>query len=164
MVVFTRNSASEIQLLFWIHFTALLVHQFEEYTYPGGFKHFYNEFIRNKSPITKYPLNDNGVLLVNIGIGWTSYVLSAILWNRFIWFGIGLLGVTFLNGTMHTIMYFAKRKYNPGLISGIFILIPFVILSLYIVREHLIIENLILGFITFVIGAAFIPFSIKLTN
>ncbi|MEN8123274.1 MAG: HXXEE domain-containing protein [Bacteroidota bacterium] len=163
-VLFSNPKLNEIESLFWIHFAIFLLHQFEEFVYPGKFKEFYNENILNRNRITRFPLNDNGIILVNVIFGWTAYLLSAILGENFIWLTIGLLGVTILNGIMHTIMFIIKRKYNPGFISGLLLFIPFGIFLLLKIMENITSENLIYGMIFFVIGTISVPLSILITN
>ena len=152
------------QSLFWIHLAVLLLHQFEEYSIPGGFKQFYNSNIWNKNPITRFELNDKGILIVNVVLAWIAYFLAALYGDKLISLTIGLLGVTILNGIMHTLMFCILRKYNPGLITGLFVFIPFGILFLTKIQENIELENWITGIIIFVIGTALIPVSIKLTN
>lgn len=163
-VIFSNPKLNGIESLFWIHFAIFLLHQFEEFVYPGKFKEFYNETILNKNRITRFPLNDNGIILVNVVFGWTAYLLSAVLGENFIWLTIGLLGVTILNGIMHTIMFIIKRKYNPGFISGLLFFIPFGTFLLLKIMRNITLENLIYGMIVFIIGTISIPLSIKITN
>ncbi len=163
-VLLLNSSFSEIESLLWVHFATLLLHQFEEYVYPGKFKEFYNENILDKNKITRFPLNDKGIILVNVILGWTAYLLSAILGENFIWLAIGLLGVTILNGIMHTIMFIVKRKYNPGFITGLFLFIPFGTFLILKSIENITPESIIYGMIVFVVGTALIPISILITN
>ena len=163
-ILLFHSSFTEIKSLLWVHFAILLFHQFEEYVYPGKFKEFYNENILGTNRITRFPLNDKGVILVNVILGWTAYLLSAILGKDFIWLAIGLLGVTILNGIMHTILFIVKRKYNPGFVSGLFLFIPFGLFLIAKSIESITPENIIYGMIVFVAGIAVIPLSILITN
>ena len=163
-ILLLNLSFTEIKSLLWVHFVFLLFHQFEEYVYPGKFKEFYNENILATNKITSFPLNDKGIILVNVILGWTAYFLSAILGENFIWFAIGLLGVTILNGIMHTIMFIVKRKYNPGFITGFFLFIPFGLFLILKLIESETLENIIYGMIVFVVGIVLIPISILITN
>jgi hypothetical protein len=164
IVLLTNNGVVDIQSLLWIHLAILLLHQFEEYSFPGKFKDFYNANILNKNRITKFPLNDNGILMVNLVLGWTFYLIAAIFGEKTIWLTIGLLGVTTFNGLMHTIMFFKLKKYNPGFITGLFIFIPFGLYLFPSLKGFVEVKDWILGVIIFVIGTALIPISIRLTN
>ncbi len=158
------NGMDSFQSLVWLHFALLLFHQFEEYSFPGKFKDFYNTNILNKNPITRHPLNEKGILVVNVILAWTMYLGAAICGERLIWLTVGLLGITILNGVLHTLLYFVLWKYNPGLLTGFFMFIPFGLYFINNIKESIKIENLILGSMVFVIGTALIPISIQLTN
>jgi len=136
------------------------VHQFEEYVYPGGFREFFNRTIRIKNATTNSPLNEGGIILVNVVFGWTAYLISAISGIHNLWLALGLLGVTVTNGILHTTMALIKRKYVPGMISGLFLFIPF---GVYVILRILKVtagENVIPAIIVFVTGTVIIPVSI----
>lgn len=166
IILFDESSFLDFQSLLWLHFAFLLLHQFEEYSFPGKFKEFYNTNIWNKNPITKFRLNNKGILLVNVILAWTFYLIAAIMGGKTIFLTIGLVGISILNGLMHTIMFFKLRKYNPGLITGLLLFIPFGIFLLSKINQLEMAEqkSWIIGFAVFIIGTALIPLSIMLTN
>ena len=88
-VLFSEHKLSDFNSLIWIHFALLLIHQFEEYVFPGGFKDFFNKNIWNKNKILRYPLNNKGIILVNVLIAWTAYGMSAFFAEKWIWLAIG---------------------------------------------------------------------------
>lgn len=153
-----------VETLIWIHLAILLLHQFEEYSFPGKFKDFYNANIFNKNPITRFPLNERGVLIVNIVLAWTMYMIASIVGIKMIYLTFGLIGITILNGIMHTVMFVKLKKYNPGLITGVFGFIPFGIYFFSRLEEYITKGNLFLGFMIFIIGTILIPISIYLTG
>lgn len=164
VLLFTGLNVTDIKSLLWIHFVLLLLHQFEEYSYPGGFENFYNQHIWNKNPIMKFPLNQYGVLLVNLILGWTAYLISAIVNVQLVWLAVGLLLITILNGLMHTLMFVVKRRYIPGFFTGLFLFVPF---GLYVILKLggiLTMGQWGLGILTFILGSASIPLSIFLTH
>ena len=163
-VTLSNDPITSVDSLLWLHFVTLLIHQFEEYVYPGGFKTFFQENIYNKNPIIRFPLNDRGIILVNVVLGWTAYLVSAIYGMEKLWLAIGLLGVTILNGFMHTLMFVLKRKYNPGFYSGLFLMIPFGIFVLFKIQASISISQGKHGLIIFLIAVALIPISIFVTN
>ena len=158
------DKLQNIQKLACINLVTLLLHQFEEYSYPGKFKFFYNTHILNKNPITKFPLTDNGILVVNIFLAWTMYSIAVFLGTSSLWLNIGLIGVTILNGIMHSIMFLKLKRYNPGLITGSVILIPFGLYFLYYIKDFATFLDIFFGVIIFVIGTVLIPLSIFLTS
>ena len=153
-----------IETLIWIHLVTLLLHQFEEYSFPGKFKDFYNSNILNKNPITRFPLNEKGILIVNIVLAWTLYIIASIVGTKVIYLTFGLIGITILNGIMHTIMFVKLKKYNPGLITGALVFIPFGLYFLTRLEEYVTNKNLILGLMIFVVGTILIPLSIYITS
>jgi len=154
---------SSVEALVWIHFVLLLIHQYEEYVYPGGFKEYFNQNIVNNIPIMRTPLNDRGIFIVNVVLAWTAYFLSALRGLHFPALIFGLLGVTIMNGLLHTIVFIIKREYNPGLFSGMFLFIPFGIYFL-IKMISMAPGSLLPGVLIFVVGASLIPITIWVTG
>jgi hypothetical protein len=163
-VFYAGSKFKEMNTLLWLHFAMLLMHQFEEYVYPGGFKEFFQGNIYNKNWILRFPLNDQGIVLVNVVLGWTAYLVSAVKGEKMIWLAIGLLGVTVLNGLMHTLMFVIRRKYNPGFITGIIFFIPFGTYLLLQLVPEVSTYDLVSGILVFVFGTLLIPLSIYITN
>jgi len=163
-VLLSGMKFSDINTMLWFHFSLLLLHQFEEYIFPGGFREFFNKTIRIKNTTTKSPLNAGGILLVNVVFGWTAYLISAISGIQNPWLALGLLGVTVTNGLLHTTMALIKRKYVPGLISGLFLFIPFGVYVILRILKVNPVENIIPAIIVFVAGTVIIPVSIFITN
>jgi hypothetical protein len=85
---------THIESLLWIHVAVLQLHQFEEYVYPGTFKTFYNEHIFGKNSITRFPLNDNGIIIVNVVLAWPAHISSALFGEKQLWLAMGLLCIT----------------------------------------------------------------------
>lgn len=150
--------------LLWLHFVTLLIHQFEEYVYPGGFKEFFQENIYSKKGIIRSPLNNKGIIFINIGLGWSAYVISAVHGENSLWLAVGLIGVTLLNGFLHTLLFVIKRKYNPGFVSGLFLCIPFGVYLLSKLMDKLSHSYLISGFKIFALAVVLVPISIFVTN
>jgi hypothetical protein len=163
VILFTGLKVTDIKFLLWIHFVLLLLHQVEEYSYPGGFENFYNQHIWNKNPIMKFPLNQYGILLVNVVLGWTAYLVSAFFNLQLLWLAVGLLLISILNGLAHTIMFVMKRRYNPGFFTGLFLFVPFGLYVLLKLSGMLTMGQWGLGILTFIVGTASIPLSIFLT-
>jgi hypothetical protein len=163
ILVFVEKHLS-VKTLCYIHFSTLLLHQFEEYVFPGNFKGFYNTHIYKKTKITSFFLNDSGVLMVNIVLGWIMYILAIFLSEKALWFSMGLAGISILNGIMHTAMFIRLKAYNPGLITSLLVLIPFGLFFLDILFDAVGSTEIILGFAVFVFGALLIPTCIYLSK
>jgi hypothetical protein len=163
ILVFVEKHLS-VKTLCYIHFSTLLLHQFEEYVFPGNFKGFYNTHIYKKTKITSFLLNDTGVLRVNVVLGWTMYILAIFLSEKAIWFSMGLAGISMLNGIMHTAMFVRLKSYNPGLVTSLLVLIPFSLFFLDKLFDTVGGTEIMLGFAVFVIGALLIPTCIYLSK
>lgn len=163
-ILLNGRQVFSIQSLTWLHLAILLLHQFEEYSIPGKFKKFYNTNIWNKNPITRFELNHKGILIVNVILAWTAYLIAAIYGEKLIWLTIGLSGLTILNGIMHTFMFIKLKKYNPGLITGLLIFIPFGTFLLTRIAGNIEQKYWMMGLIVFIIGTVSIPLTIRLTN
>lgn len=153
-----------LELLLWLHVALLLLHQCEEYVYPGGFQEFYNTNVWGKSPLTSQPLTGNGVLFVNVVLGWTAYTVAALVGAKVLWFAVGLFFVTLLNGVMHTVMAVLLRQYNPGFFTGLFAFLPFGVFALGYVRESLVFHEWLLAGGVGLLSAAAIPTAIRITS
>lgn len=164
LLPFTDLKWPETEYLLWIQFSFLLFHQFEEYIYPGGFKDFFNFNILNKNRITRFPLNNISVLLVNVALGWTAYPLCAYLNINFIWFALGLVLIMIFNGVLHSVVALFTKKYNPGLISGLFLLIPFGIFIILKLNNSLTFSDWLSGITVFISGALSIILIIFLSD
>lgn len=161
-VLIYNDSLMLIQSIALINLSFLMLHQFEEYVYPGGFKNFFNTYIGGKSSIIKFPITDTGIIAVNILIGWELYLLG-ILFSYSIFTAVLLL-TSLINGIVHTGALLRFKKYNPGFITGLFLFIPFSVYSiLQLSRDSLINPVDLLIIIPFALaGTALIPFTLYL--
>lgn len=65
------NDISILRRLMLMSFMALLVHQFEEYVWPGGFPSIMNiAWQPDQGQPDRCPLNRNGALFVNVGVAY----------------------------------------------------------------------------------------------
>lgn len=156
-----KDSLSELESLLGLHFIILVLHQFEEYKLPGGFKTFFNSNILNKTRILRIPLSDLSILMVNVVIAWWAYVYSAYH-SELYGFALGLAGITVINGLLHIIVAIVQRKYNPGLVTSLFLFIPFGGYLISKLLPYLSSTDWATGISIFLIGTAAIPLGIAL--
>lgn len=121
------NDLSVLRRLMWLSFMALLVHQFEEYGWPGGFPAVTNIAwmpAQGGKP-DRYKLNRQGALFANVFFGYTFYIL-AILFPNVIWLGLATVLFGMAQVVVHGIMINRKLRsiYNPGLFSVVFLFWP----------------------------------------
>lgn len=132
---FMDNNPDLIQLLYWLHLPLLMIHEFEEYVFPGGFKKFFNEqTVFALDPHQKdIPLNEAMIFWINIGI-WVLIIVGALIVDIAPWFGlIFIIFNGIFNGFGHIVLFQLKEKgYNPGLLSTIILLVPF---TYFVIQE-----------------------------
>lgn len=120
------DDISLLRKLMIMSYMAVLFHQFEEYGWPGGFPAVYNVVFRpvGNRP-DRCPLNRQSVVVTNVFVAWTHYVLP-IVFPDVIWLGFGPLLFGVLQFGFHGIIVNKKMRsvYNPGLFSVVFLFWP----------------------------------------
>src|SRR5690606_13933907 len=108
------------QLLMWLNLGSLLFHQLEEYRIPGTFPGMINSVMFNSDLPDRYPLNSNTSLVINVGLGWTIYLLAVLTGKQFIWLGLTAILVSLGNIIAHTFLFNFKGKtlYNAGMLTS----------------------------------------------
>ena len=114
-------------------FAALLViymlHQIEEHLWPGGFRQFANAHVFH-SGNADWPVDIDGVALVNIAFVWLPIALAVVWPDTLRWIGLAWIGLTLVNGISHIATSIRFRVYNPGLLTSIALFLPFTICAL----------------------------------
>lgn len=125
IVVFRHDPTSE-RALFAVLLVIYMVHQIEEHLWPGGFRQFANACVF-RSGDDNWPVDIGGVALVNIGFVWLP-LGAAVLWpDALRWVGLGWIGLTLINSLTHIATSLRFRRYNPGLVTSIVLLLPFTV-------------------------------------
>ena len=73
---------SRSRLFSALNLAALMVHQFEEYGFPGYFPGMLNAGVFKSDKPDRYPLNTNSALIVNAGVGYPFYLLPVLFPKR----------------------------------------------------------------------------------
>jgi hypothetical protein len=133
-VGFWGNQLAPLRKILLLSFMSLLLHQFEEYAFPGGFPAVFNiGWQRETETPDRYPLNRMSCLCVNVFAGYPFYVLP-IVFPNLIWLGLaqilfGMVGQLIVHGIV------INRKlhsfYNPGLGVVVFLHVP---IGVYYIR------------------------------
>ena len=101
-----------------------MLHQTEEYIFPGGFGKFFNTKIFNLETEDE-PLDENFIFYVNVIIIWIVLPVCGLLSTLNYNFGLWLPYFSFFAGVAHVALALkAKNFYNPGLMVSLFINIP----------------------------------------
>jgi hypothetical protein len=112
-VVADLDTLQEILLL---NFAVLLLHEFEEYGWPGGGATFMNEVMFRSGRADRYPLNQLNSWAVNQPIAYAFYLLP-VFFPSVIWLGLAPILFSLLEIVLHVGggMVRARALYNPGL-------------------------------------------------
>ena len=108
-----------------LNLAALMVHQFEEYGFPGYFPGLLNAGVFKSDKPDRYPLNTNSSLIVNAVAGYPFYLLAVLFPKRR---SLALAPVLFGFGqaVFHALVppLRAKVLYGPGLLTALFLHVP----------------------------------------
>lgn len=149
------GEVSKIQVFLLLSFVAILLHQFEEYRWPGYFAGLFNVVIFKSDMPDRYPLNTQSAMIVNILIAYLFYLLP-IFFQNVIWLGMAPVFMGFFQFIWHGV--FANRKaktiYNPGLGAVVLLHIPVggAYMNYIISNDLVTVLDWILGTIYFVIA------------
>jgi len=101
-----------------------MLHQTEEYVYPGGFARFFNTKILNLETEDE-PVNQNFIFYVNVILIWILLPAFGLLSTVDYRFGLWIPYFSFFAGIAHIALAIkAKKLYNPGLVISLLINIP----------------------------------------
>ncbi len=134
IVLFRQQETSE-QALFFALLVIYFLHQIEEHLWPGGFRQFTDAHVFHSGD-DNWPVNIDGVALVNTAYVWLPIALAAIFPHTLRWLGLAWIGLTLINAIIHIVTTVRLRTYNPGLITSIVLLLPFTIFALVLGVEH----------------------------
>jgi hypothetical protein len=121
-----RHDPTSQRALFAALLIIYMVHQIEEHLWPGGFRQFANRYVF-RSGDSNWPVDIDGVALVNIGYVWLPLALAIAFPEQLRWIGLGWVALTLVNGISHIATSVRFRVYNPGLVTSIVLFLPFTI-------------------------------------
>ncbi len=124
-----RNDPTSEQALFAGVLVIYFIHQIEEHLWPGGFRQFTDAHMFHSGD-DNWPVNIDGVALVNTAYVWLPMALAAIFPQTLRWVGLAWIGLTLINGIIHVVTTIRLRLYNPGLVTSIVLFLPFTIFAL----------------------------------
>ena len=142
-LILAWNEIVFLQKLLILNFIVVLLHQFEEYSWPGGFPAVANMVLMPNSSVKpdRYPLNQNSSMVANLIFAYVFYLLP-VFFSNVIWLGLAtvLIGVIaqFIG---HAVFVNIKLKslYSPGVATDVFGWLPIgVIYVHYILANNLV--------------------------
>jgi hypothetical protein len=119
-----------------INFIGLLLHQAEEYGWPGGAPCFMNKYMRGGDE--RYPLNQLSAMIVNVTLVYVCYLLPVFL-PDVMWLGLApiLFGCVF-QVLLHGVVFMVKfhHFYNSGIAAVLCIHVPCGIYYIWYAVSH----------------------------
>lgn len=115
----------EVSVILWLSFVSILIHQFEEYRWPGYFPGIFNIVIFKSAIPERYPLNSQSAMVINLLIAYIFYLVP-VFFTEQIWLGLAPVLMGFFQLIWHGVFANIKAKtiYNPGLLAVLFFHIP----------------------------------------
>ena len=115
-----------------------LLHEAEEYIFPGGFGQFFNMDIMKFDTPDK-PLDENFIFAINIVLIWIILPVFGLLSTISYDYGLWLPYFSFFAGVSHIALGIkARKRYNAGLVVSLLLNIPVGAWSvLYLVKQGL---------------------------
>jgi len=123
-----------------------MLHQAEEYIFPGGFGKFFNTQIFKLNTEDK-PLDQNFIFFINVILIWIILPLFGLLSIIDYQYGLWIPYFSFFAGIAHVLLAIkAGKLYNPGLIVSLFINIPVGLWSIFFLINNGVLNNFFLNF------------------
>lgn len=145
LFVFVRNSDFVVFILL-LQTPLYMLHQTEEYIFPGGFGKYFNTRIF-KLETENEPVDENFIFFVNIILIWIALPLFGLLSTLDYRLGLWIPYFSFFAGISHIVLAIkAKKLYSPGLIVSLLINIPVGLWSILYLINHGIISSFFLNY------------------
>ena len=140
LIAFVRNVDMTLFLIL-MTIPLYMIHQTEEYIFPGGFAKFFNLDIF-KSGRADAPMETTFIFYVNILYIWVLLPLFGILSSIDYTYGLWMSYFFFFAGVGHIALAIkAKKKYNPGLVISCIVNIPYGAFLVYYLHNQGFIVN-----------------------
>jgi len=128
-----------------LHTPLYMLHETEEFVFPGGFGTFFNHYIFHL-PKSVNPIDTNFIFRVNIGLVWIALPVFGLLSSIDYMFGLWIPYFVIIAGLFHIGIAIKVRKlYNPGLIVSLILNIPVGIWSVYELVNRGILDSYVLN-------------------
>ena len=144
LLVFVKNT-DFVLFLILLQTPLYMIHETEEYLFPGGFARFFNIDILQLKTADK-PVDENFIFYVNVVLIWIILPVCGLLAVRNYQFGLWIPYFSLFAGVAHIALGIKARKlYNPGLIVSLLLNIPVSIASIQYLANQQIIRNPLLN-------------------
>ena len=123
-----------------------MLHETEEYVFPGGFARFFHRHIF-KLDTDEGPLTEDFIFYVNVIIVWILLPVFGLLSVLDFAYGLWILYFSFFAGLAHILLAIRARKlYNPGLVVSLLLNIPVSLWSILYMIEVGILDSFFINY------------------
>ena len=138
VVLLVDPQPDHLRYVLAVSLVTLLLHQGEEYVWPGGFPRMVNRVVFESDAPDRYPLNQRTAWIVNVALGWTVYALAVLVGEYAVWVGIATLTVSAGNVFAHTLLFNirGRTRYNPGLATSWLLFVPVIVWFVALAVRH----------------------------
>ena len=139
-LIFAWNELVLLQRLLILNFIVVLLHQFEEYSWPGGFPAVANMVLFSSPKPDRYRLNQNSSMVANLIFAYVFYLLPVFFPNM-IWLGLATVfnGIFQFFGHAVYVNIRLRSFYSPGVATNVFGWLPIGIIYI----QHILVNNLV---------------------
>ena len=153
LFVFVRQTDFVVFILL-LQTPLYMLHQTEEYIFPGGFGKFFNIQVFQLET-EEEPLDENFIFFVNVILIWIILPAFGLLSTINYQYGLWIPYFSLFAGISHILLAIkVKKPYNPGLMVSLFINIPVGLWSIFYLINEGILNHFFLN-VHFVIGLGF---------
>ena len=140
-----------------------MLHETEEYLFPGGFVEFMNRDLYKQDPETGM-LDESLVYWINMGYIWLPLPICGLLATYDLRLAAWMPYFLIFQAVVHVGLSIAARRwYNPGLVTACLLHVPFAVWAIGLLKDAGVIQNfyfnthLLIGFI-FILGLPVLGF------
>ena len=146
-LVIAGSGMDTITLILWISLLTLFAHQVEEWRWPGWFPGMLNVVLFRSDDPWRHPLNVRSGLVVNVVVGWTSYLLAALFGAGLLWLAMATILVSVGNCVLHLLVIPIRGRmpYNPGMATSLFLFLPVSVWFFIVAWPQMSVADIVIG-------------------
>ena len=146
-LVIAGSDMDTITLILWISLLTLFAHQVEEWRWPGWFPGMLNVVLFRSDDPWRYPLNVRSGFVVNVVVGWVSYLLAALFGASALWLAMATILVSVGNCALHLLVIPIRGRmpYNPGMATSLFLFLPVSVWFFIVAWPQMSVADIIIG-------------------
>ncbi len=118
-----------------------MLHETEEYIFPGGFAQFANQGIYRQDPENGLA-DETAIFWINMGYIWLALPVSGLLAVYDLRFAAWMPYFFIFQALVHVMLSIvARRTYSPGLITALFLHVPFAVWAILLLQAAGVVQS-----------------------